>query len=758
VDVGLTTVLLAIPSSVLVGTMGPYDEPKAWAMVTLVGLTVMAWVAGRVFGRAAMPSVGPDRALRAVRWILVVYGLWWGLATALSVVPGQSLWGAFGRGFGLTCFLAVLGLFFLVQAEVRTLEGACHLVDRALVGSIPVIALALGQALGWDPLPSGWDPATISIRVRSTLGQHIFLGSYLVALIPLGLARLMITRRLLDSLQATHVAVATAWAFGMVGMLGWSPQGLGAWWLSLGWSAAAAIAWSWAPSVSRAGLTSTWRLAMLGILLATQGLTLVLSTARGALVGLLTGLVAASAVLLVARGARKTLVLLGTGALVVVLFVGVLNLPASPLAGLKKFQFFERLGSMAELRERSPGWVRLRLWEGILSRWRQQLAGEEILPGLMPTFRALVGFGPETQIIMLDDFLPPGLRSLITRHGEWRAVYQFDRAHNELLDHLVTTGVIGMVLWLGVVGSIVAVGVLRLHAARGALEAGLRLGCLATVIGQAVEGLVGIASPMPRALFWIAAAILTTPFPMRSSPESVASRIPTGATVRHSRLWPSVALIAAGATFALVIVGSTYFLLGSLTYAAGTRKGVAGDPVSARHDFMRASQLVPWVPFPAEAAADVSLRLARPLSNPAQRAELLVDAQRTLDRALWYSPLRRELWRLCAHVAFGRARAGHPEEAARAFQCFSEAARLRPEDPEILIQWALALIQMGDCRTARRLAEKALGLDPKSWQAWAILARCHSALGDASQAQHSAKEARRLVPPDERDRLEKLLP
>ncbi len=112
--------------------------------------------------------------------------------------------------------------------------------------------------------------------------------------------------------------------------------------------------------------------------------------------------------------------------------------------------------------------------------------------------------------------------------GEWKAVYQFDRAHNELLDHLVTTGMIGMVLWLGVVGGIVAVGVIRLHAARGALEAGLRLGCLAAVVGQAVEGLVGIASPMPRALFWMAAAILTTPFPMPFGIRVGRSRIPTG--------------------------------------------------------------------------------------------------------------------------------------------------------------------------------------------------------------------------------------
>jgi hypothetical protein len=756
VDVGLTTLFFAIPSSVLVGAMGPYDEPKAWALVTLIGLTGFAWIAGRALGGAATPLVRPDGALRAVRWILVAYGCWWGLATALSVVPGQSLSGAFGRGFGLACFLAALSVFFVVQAEVRTLERACHLVDRALVGSIPVVALAFGQVLGWDPLPPAWDPATAGIRVRSTLGQHIFLGSYLVALIPLGLARMMITRRLLDSLQAIHLALATGWALGIVGVLAWGPAGLGAWWLGLGWSIGAAVVWSWAPSSSRAGLPSTWRLAMLGSLVAAQGLILVLSTARGALVGLLTGLVAASAVLLLARRATRTLLILGTGVLVVILFVGVLNLGGSPLDGLKKVQFFERLGSITELRERSPGWIRLRLWEGILSGWRQQLAGDEVLPGLRPIFRALVGFGPETQIIMLDRFLPPGLRSLLTGQGEWKAVYQFDRAHNELLDHLVTTGGIGMVLWLAVVGGIVATGVIRLRAARGALEAGLRLGCLATVVGQAVEGLVGIASPMPRAIFWMAAAILTAPFPMPLATVELRTRV--GATVHRNRLWPSLALVAGAATLGLVIVGSTCFLLGSMAYAAGTRRGIAGDLVTARREFIRSSQLVPWVPFPAEAAADVSLRLAAAAPNPTERAGLLGEAQRMLDRTRWYAPSRSELWRLSAVVALGRVRADHPEDLGRAMQDFAEAARLRPEDPEILNQWALAMIQGGDPLAAKGLAENALAIDRKSWLARAILARSHSQLGDLSQAERSAKEARQLAPPGGRDLVERLLP
>ena len=761
-DVGLTILLFAIPSLVLVGAMGPYDEPKAWALVSLVGLIGLAWVAGRVLGAKPTPSVRPDGALRAVRWILVAYGFWWALATALSVAPGQSFWGVFGRGFGFACFLATFALFFVVQAEVRTLGGACSLIDRALIGSLPVVALALGQAWGWDPFPPAWDPATVDIRVRSTLGQHIFLGSYLIALIPLGLARLMIARRQREPLPGIHVAVAAAWATGIVGVLGSGWHGWGGLWVTLGLSVAGAIAWSWAPSPARASLPSTWRLAMLGSLMAAQALILVLSTARGALVGLLAGLVASATVLLVARRAKRTLAILGSGVLVVILFVGVLNLADSPLKGLKKVQFFSRLGSMGELRVRSPEWVRLRLWEGILARWRQQLAGDDVLPGLGPTPRALVGYGPETQILILDRFLPPELRSLITGQlttgqQEWRAIYRFDRAHNELLDHLVTTGTIGVLLWLASVGGILAVGVIRLYSAQGALEAGMRLGCLAAVVGQTVEGLVGIASPMPRAIFWMGAAVLTAPFPMPWASASVDRRAQGGATVGRHRRWRALALVASGAAVGLMIVGSTYALLGSMAYAAGTRRGIAGDLVTARREFIRSSQLVPWVPFPAEAAANVSLRLAA-APGPAQRADWLEEVQRKLARARWHVPSRSDLWRLSAQVALRRATAGYPEEFGEALQDFSEANRLRPGDPEILSQWAFAVLQTGNPTGARRLAENALAVDPQSWLAWAVLARSCWQLGDFQQSQRSAKSARELAPPAARDLVESLLP
>jgi hypothetical protein len=758
-EIGLTAVVLAIPSSILTGTMGPYDEPKALALVILVGLTGLGLVAAWTFGATSAFWPKPDGAVRAVWWLLGAYGVWWVLATGLSIAPGQSLWGAFGRAFGLIAFLAVLAVFVIVQLHVHGLDHACHLIDVCLLGSVPVAVLALAQALGWDPLPPGWDPATADLRVRSTFGQHIFLGSYLSALIPLGIGRAMAARWQRERLQGPCVVVGAAWALGMVAVLGWTRHGPLAFWMSLVWSIGGATAWSLVSPSSRCTLPAQWRLAMLSGLVTAHALALVLSTARGALIGLLIGLAVASAIFLVTSRAHRTIALLGSGAAVLVLFVVALNVGVSSLERLKGVALFQRLGSIAELQAGSPGWVRLQLWRGILSRWTRQLAGEEVVPGPMPSLRSVIGYGPETQLLILDRFLPAELTSLRTHQRDWSALYAFDRAHNELLDHLLTTGIVGMFLWLGLVGGLVVIGAMRLRSAVGTVEAGVRLGCLATVLGQVVEGFVGIASPMPRALFWVAAAILTVPSPMPLTPAPTDGRLPRKVTARRRPSLPSLAILSGALVLTLiVIVGSARSLLGSMAYATGIRRGIAGDLATAQHEFVRASHLAPWVPFPAEAAADVSLRMMAAEPNATRWADWILQAQEALARARRHAPLRSELWRLSAQVGLASMRAGHPEQFGEALRAFSEAARLNPGNAEILAQWALALLQNGDPIGGRTLAEKALDSDRQTWLAWAVLARSYEQLGNPARARLSADEARRLAPEPMRRQLEKLLP
>jgi hypothetical protein len=141
--------------------------------------------------RRTRRRASPDPSTRILRWIALAYGAWWIVSTLGSITLGTSLWGNFGRADGLLTRLSAIALFFAVHSglQARSPRAARSLVDLVLLGSVPVVLVALGQALGLDPLPRVGDPATLELRVRSTLGQHTFLGSYLVLVVPLTAAR-----------------------------------------------------------------------------------------------------------------------------------------------------------------------------------------------------------------------------------------------------------------------------------------------------------------------------------------------------------------------------------------------------------------------------------------------------------------------------------------------------------------------------------------------------------------------------------------
>ncbi len=382
-----------------------------------------------------------------------------------------------------------------------------------------------------------------------------------------------------------------------------------------------------------------------------------------------------------------------------------------------------------------------------------QLRGQAVIPEASSPLRSVVGYGPETQLSTLDRLTHPFLGPLEAQGQGWRAFIAVDRAHNDLLDHLVTGGLVGVALWLLVVGGVLALGVKRVRTSATGLEAGVRLGCLGAILAHLAEGQFGIATPTTRALFWVWAALLTLP-PWETLSGPVRPTRPTqGIRVR----W-LVPMIGAAGLAALLGWGSTRWLLGSVAYAQGMRRWIAGESSAARREFQRASQLVPWLSLPSETVADLSLRLAAQERDPVRQLTLLREAEATLAQARRYAIPSAAHWTLTGRVAFAQAGVGDRSKLAVALDAFAAAAQLQPDDPQILSEWGLVLLERGDPWRARQLAEQAVALGPKDWLAWALLARSARELGDSARAQQAASEARVLAPPGSSHLLEILLP
>jgi hypothetical protein len=754
--VGLRAVVLGVPLAVLGSATGPYDDPKAWALPILVALTWLLWVVSRRNGLAGRVTASPP----GTRWlvgVVVAYALWWVVTAAAGLAPVQSIFGNFGRGFGLLTLGSGILLFPLVWSECRSSRPAAALIDAALLGSAPVCILALAQAAGWDPMPVAWDPATRSLPVRSTFGQHTFLGSYLVALVPLAVARLA-WRPPEGEPSGASPGVSTrpgrwvwlaVWVVGAVGLVALASRWDLAGWLLVPWGVVGAIATGRAPGFP--GGPGMLPVPFTAALLACQVLVVVLSRARGAFLGLLAGLgVTAIALLVRRRGPRAAAAAVG-GLVAMVAFVALLNVPGSPLEGLRSAPLLSRLGRMADLDQGSPGWFRIQVWRGILDSWRRQLDGEVLIPGVAPQVRNLVGYGLETQLLALDRLALPRL-DMFELHGPgWRGQYVVDRAHNVVLDHLVTGGLVGVGLWAVLAGSILAVGIARARAARAPGELAIRVGALGAIAAHLVEVQVGIVTPMSQALFWIAAALSTVP----PWTEPAASPAPA-----RSRRAGWVAAVVAGAlAVALVAWVQTQWLLASIAYAAGVRAGIAGRPAEAHRSLARSRHLAPGLTLPAEGLAYSALRLASAETDPSRRQALLRDAEMVLDDLRRGAAPGTAAWMLRAQVAFAQAMAGDRRKLRASVDAFAEAARRRPWDGPLLAQWAWALLEAGDLAQARATAERAVAGPPRTeaWLAWGVLARASRGLGDGAQADRAAATARRLAPPTARPVLESII-
>jgi tetratricopeptide (TPR) repeat protein len=746
---------MAVPLAVVAGATGPYDDAKAWALPILAMATLVAWVA-RGGGRAERSTIvdGPTRVLW---WTVVAYAAWWCVPTVTSIAVGLSVLGNFGRGMGLITTASAAALFFIARTECRTPQAASCLVDAALLGSAPVCALALAQAVGWDPLPGAWDPATAQLTIRSTLGQHIFLGSYLAILIPLAAGRLWTLRESGDgSIDQGHtrrlLVFGAAWLAGALAICVAASRWPIAWPALAGWAVVGAVAWTLLARVAgpRSRVATSWAI---GTLLGAQVLALVLCGARGPLLGLLFALAVTSLGILLRRRAWRALAA-STAALA--LLGGALALaPAwAPLTSLSRFQTLQRLSQVASADPGTSAWFRLGVWRGILHSWTRQMAGEPVVPGESPLVRSAVGYGLETQLIVLEPMVLSSLGNPVAPGQGWQAQYLVDRAHNVVLDHLVTGGIVGAVLWLALAGGIIAVGFSRTrNAAPTSLAA--PVSALTALVAHLSEQQVGIATAAPVALFWLTTGLLSSP--AWSSPPGSAEPVHAHTERSHGWTWNEAALVASLAALLVAWFG-TRWLLGSVAYAEGSKLELAKDTQAAHESFRRSAQLVPWIPLPAIATAYTALRLAGSEPDPARRRSLLLEGESAIAEARRQAVPDASVWALAAQIAFAEVRGGDRTKLPSAIAAFDNARRLRPKDAQLAAQSGWARLESGDATRAHEIAEQAIALSPNDWLPWALLARTARELGDVPASERASANARRLAPPEAQRLLLQFMP
>ena len=363
------------------------------------------------------------------------------LSTIASVAPGLSLWGSYQRLQGTYTTLSYMVIFFLTLGILRTREQLDRLITTMILTSLPIALYGIVQHYGLDPLPWLGDVTT---RVASSMGNSIFVAAYLIMIVPLTLARLV------DSLSALmadrrdiifHFILAACYFFVLIA----------------------------------------------------QVFSIFFSQSRGPWMGFMGGVLFFVLLLALLRGARKLALGLIALAILIGLFLIVLNLPGTPLAPIREMPYVGRLGNVFET-ETGTGKVRVLIWEGTV-----ELVTADPL-------RTIVGYGPETMHVAYNPYYPPDLAHYEARNASP------DRSHNETFDALVITGLLGFVVYLFLFTSLFYLDLKWLGLCRTARERNLFLmlwfgmGLLAVLGFRLVDGTwrffgVGLPAGMMLGLF-----------------------------------------------------------------------------------------------------------------------------------------------------------------------------------------------------------------------------------------------------------------
>jgi tetratricopeptide (TPR) repeat protein/O-antigen ligase len=438
-----------------------FEPDKITLVRSLAVLMCAAWLIKQLDSGLGLGSRGADSPAdsagerwyirlakrNVLAWPTLFLVLAYLISTIFSVSQVVSLWGSYQRLQGTYSTFSYIVIFALLCGTMRRREQVERLITIMLFTSLPASLYGMVQSNKLEFLPWAGDVTT---RVTSSMGNAIFIAAWLIMVVPLSLARFADTATQLWTDQGAPAEgkneplSGQAWAALAVmqgvalyvlvyqllrfyaasqntgQMVGSLDAGLVV--LALG-----AIILPFFLGI-RDRLTSVLGAAAYLFLFMVQLSAIWLSGSRGPLLGLMAGLFVFTMMFTVLRRLRRTFYTAIGIALAAAVFLGVFNLPNTPLEPLKQLPYVGRMGSFLET-ESGTGKVRVLIWEGAI-----QLIKAEPL-------RTFIGWGPESMYVAYNRFYPPDLAHYEARNASP------DRSHNETYDSLVITGVLGFLAY-----------------------------------------------------------------------------------------------------------------------------------------------------------------------------------------------------------------------------------------------------------------------------------------------------------------------
>jgi len=495
----LLLIVFALPTYFSPLTLNGFEAQKATLLQVLVAVAALAWLVANVH-RLRLP-----RSILHLNFVVgatLILFVWYCLATVFSIDPGLSLWGSLARQQGLETHASYVIVFLLASQEFTSSVHRWHVIEVALFGSLPVLAYGLLQSVGIDPIPAAGDPNTLYWPVRSTMGQHVFLGSYLAMMVPLA-----IVRALASGAQTARDELVQGARGRLIVLLGAPllccvsfPLVLMAVQILPGASAALLPVIGLYFLMARLFLqqlhseTPRTQRGWYTLVCLVQAGALIATGARGAWLGSLAGIATVGLLMVFRHGDRRIWAPRVALAAAGVAFLVALNLPGGPLQALRSVSGLHRIANITD----SGGGAgsahgRLLIWQGI-----GNLLGST--PAVGNTWggwpRLFVGYGPETLHWAFQAVFPLELRRVTSEIWTW------DRAHNIFLDTAVDAGIIGLAVMAGLYIVVVYRSV-RGSTHRDGAQAFIGIAVAGSVVAHIVDGFFGLETAVTGVLLWL---------------------------------------------------------------------------------------------------------------------------------------------------------------------------------------------------------------------------------------------------------------
>lgn len=368
------------------------------------------------------------------------------------------------------------------------------------------------------------------------------------------------------------------------------------------------------------------------------------------------------------------------------------------------------------------GTIRTYVWQGAISAWQST------------TKTWMIGTGTETFAYAFYKFRPVEHNNT----SEWDFLY--NKAHNEYLNYLATTGVFGLLSYLAFIGVVIVwflKRILRKHDTQHTELTPISVALFAGWCSILITNFFGFSVVIVQILLFILPSAMYLFALTSEAPARLAKRI-------ELPKWTTASIML---LTAITVTRIGLFWYADTLYASAYRDARNGQFVRAKQSVETAILLNPGEPNYHDELATTLASLAVGSYEQQLATQASELARQALDenaKAIAISPLNVNFWKSKTKIYYSFS-ALNPAFTTESINALTKAQDLSPNDPKITYNLAILYGRTGNSQKAIELLEHAMTIKPNYRDAYYALYVFYTEVKQSSKAKEVLESYLRTI-------------